>query len=87
MYANSKNPVYLRVLNRESITAKSSLNYETYLKQFGYWRAIKLKNFENVYGTTKSIAPELVYPFKERVYRFLQQLNVNLRYNYFLFKK
>lgn len=87
IYANPKNPLYLRVLNRESITAKNSLNYEKYLRQFGYWKSIKLKEFENIYTTKKSIAPELVYLFKEKVYRFFQQLNVNLRYNYFLFKK
>ncbi|MBI3517784.1 MAG: hypothetical protein HY062_00305 [Bacteroidetes bacterium] len=87
IYANPKNPVYLRVLNRESITAKGSVNYKVYLKQFGYWNFNKFKKFENTYSSKKTNTFEIKYPIKERIYRFLQQLSVNLFYNYFLFKK
>ncbi len=87
IYASRNNPVYLRVLNKESITAKNSFNYEVYMKQFGYWKSIEFKTFENIYGEKKSTNSKLKYPLKERIYRFLQQLNMNLFYDYFLFKK
>lgn len=86
IYANRKRPIYFRVLNRESITARSSLSYENYLKQFGYWKKNRLIDFQNLPTTMNGIMPNLKYTFKEKVYRFLQQLNVNLLYNYYLFK-
>ncbi|MES2567384.1 MAG: glycosyltransferase family 2 protein [Bacteroidota bacterium] len=86
MYSNRNNPVYVRVLNRESITAKNSLNYDIYLKQFGYWQTKKLKNFTDIYDVNRKNKLKLTYPLKERIYRFFQQLHVNLLYKNLLFK-
>jgi len=86
VYASRENPLYFRVLNRESITAKGSLKYDSYLRQFGYWKNKKNIKFESIYDSTKKANLELRYSFKERVYRFLQQVSMNLFYNYLLFK-
>ncbi|MBL7936263.1 MAG: hypothetical protein JNM51_10710 [Bacteroidia bacterium] len=67
VYANPKNPVYVRVLSPTSITAGAKKfpvksiedidmkHYYTYLKQFGVWRNIKLNQFE-LFGKDLSIS-------------------------------
>lgn len=87
IYANRNNPVYLRVLNRESITAKGGMNYGTYLKQFGYWKSIKFENFTVTYSKPSQPPLKFTYKFKERMYNLITQLELNLFYNKFLFKK
>ena len=86
IFADSTNPLYLRVLNKDSITAKSSINYTAYLKQFGYWKKLKFRNYIQMYKSDLIDFPNINYPLKEMIYRFYQQLQVKLFYKYFLFK-
>ncbi len=43
--SNKMNPVYLRVLNSDSITSKADNSFINYLNQFGIWKKNKLKSF------------------------------------------
>jgi hypothetical protein len=87
IYANRNNPVYLRVLNKESITAKGSVNYISYLKQFGYWKLIKFKNFDFIYSKPSIPLVKFTYTIKQILYNFITQLELKFFYNKILFKK
>ncbi len=44
-FATKSDPVYLRVLSSNSITANQEQNFEDYLNKYGYWHFNKLKAF------------------------------------------
>lgn len=87
VYAGRENPVYLRVLNKESITAKSGLDYHIYLKQFGIWKWRRIKEFETVYKPISRSAIYLRYNFKEKLRMIKTRLKYSLFYTHFLFKQ
>ncbi len=79
LFANKRNPVYVRTITSSSITAKNALNELDYLKRFGRWRYNKLRNFgflRDLKTNSLSALPSLT--FKEKV----KNKYLNLRWSW-----
>ena len=48
LYASPKDPLYLRVVNRDSLTSKVNVTYESYFEFFGIWNSSLPSNFKGI---------------------------------------
>jgi hypothetical protein len=82
-FAEPGDPVYLRVLNPDSITSSQSDNYEAYLDRYGYWHTNDLKayTFLNKTCLTKNNSFQTAHQsFVTRIKKGVQ--NLKAIYNY-----
>lgn len=55
LFISSSSPIYLRVLNRDSITSNAGQTYEAYLSQYGNWSNSIPQDFQNIDKSSKEL--------------------------------